>query len=161
MVCSVATSYYIGYLHYNIKGWKIERYLYTFQLKVYSCAQPATCPDGCQQIFVDQLHIVNERPYKIYDRLHKVTDQPHQACVGAFYTNNMSLTCQMVVSCLVVHQIETSECIASFLGPHSAFRNLASEEAGECEHMLTVHIYLVSMVSKCIKMADNTLLRPW
>ena len=118
-------------------------------------------PCGCQQIFVDQLHIVNDRPYKISDRLHKVTDQPRQACVGAFYTNNTSLTCQMVVSCQVVHQIEINECIASFLGPHSAFRNLANEEAGEREHMLTVHIYLVSMVSKCIQMADNTLLRPW
>ena len=31
---------------------------------------PATPPDGCQQMFADQLH--------------RVTDRPHQLCVGVF-----------------------------------------------------------------------------
>ena len=47
-VCGMqCTSYYIGYLHYNIKaGCRDGRSkgFYTFQLKVYSCAQPATPP---------------------------------------------------------------------------------------------------------------------
>ena len=82
-VCGMqCTSYlHIGYLHCNIeagcRGGR-SKGLYTFQLEVYSCTQPATHPDGCQQIFADQLH--------------GVTDRPHQAHLGAFGffdTNNM------------------------------------------------------------------------
>ena len=52
-VCGMqCTSYFIGYLHYNIKagcrGGRSKGF-YTFQLKVYSCVQPDTAPDGCQQ----------------------------------------------------------------------------------------------------------------
>ena len=66
-ICGMqCTSYYIGYLHYNIKaGCRDERSkdFYTFQLKVYSCAQPATPPSplmAVSKIFADQLHRVTD-----------------------------------------------------------------------------------------------------
>ena len=51
-VCDMqCTSYYIGIYSIILKlvvGMEDQR-VYTFQLKVYSCAQSATHPDGCQQ----------------------------------------------------------------------------------------------------------------
>ena len=65
------TSYYIVYLHYNIKASCRDEKSKSFILKVYSGARPATLPDGCQKIFADQ-------------QPHKVNDRSHQARVGAF-----------------------------------------------------------------------------
>ena len=46
--------------------------------------EAATPPDGCQQIFADQLHRVTDQPHKVNDRHQEVTDRSHQARVGAF-----------------------------------------------------------------------------
>ena len=62
------TSYYIGYLHLKlVVGMKDQRVfmLPTEGLLLRSCTQPATPPDGCQQIFADQLHKLTDRPHKV------------------------------------------------------------------------------------------------
>ena len=88
--------HYIGCI-YTKAGWRDGRSkgFSTFQLKVY----------GCQQTFGDQLHRVTDRPHKVNNWLYEVTDGPHQARLGVF--GFISLTCQMVVLCLAVH--ETSQ----------------------------------------------------
>ena len=107
-----------------------------FILKVYCCAQPAVPPDGCQQIFADQ-------------RPHKVNDQPHQACIGAFGVRHISLTCKMVVSCPAIHETSQTKWMCSLVPRTTpSFSQSGNEEAGESEHMLGVCICPVSTMSQ-------------